>query len=190
MLAVRPLLSASNDARLVMKYLESKCPKCSGIYEFSTQDFGQEWICPHCNESIQVRRKDWTDVIGPAVPTLCVLFWSAVYCIGFFAMLTVLGVFGLCLVAGVFSAAYAYKTVRSEENKINLSRTVSGWIAAFVCLGVTCIGWSWYWTMSPLSEAKVICQELRVLYQNNDHTKAFGLIKGLSEDPPPWLIDE
>ena len=189
MLAVRPLLSASNDARLVMKYLESKCPKCSGIYEFSTQDFGQEWICPHCNESIQVRRKNWTDVIDPAVPTICVLFFSAVYCIAFSILLGVLGIFGLCLLAGVFSSMCIYKGLQ-QDSGICLSKTLSGWVATIVCIGMVCIGWHWYWNLSPLSEAKRTCQELRELYQKNDHTKAFGIIKGLSEDPPPWLIDE
>lgn len=38
-----------------MKYIENKCPKCQGQYEFLEQEAGRDWTCPHCGFPITLR---------------------------------------------------------------------------------------------------------------------------------------
>ncbi len=41
---------------VAMRYITNTCPVCGGTYEFSEQDVGREWKCPHCGEPVQLRQ--------------------------------------------------------------------------------------------------------------------------------------
>jgi hypothetical protein len=195
-----------------MKYLTNTCPACGESLEFSEHEIGREWNCPHCKFGVvlqpppevrlsprspvakltsdesapgKVHQRDRDEV--PGLLTLFIaLFLSAVYCFAFVSLMAWLNMAGLCLFIGAASGAFAYKVTQWQWG---FSKTVSGWIAALVGVATMCFGWYWYWELSPLSEAKRTCQELRELYRQGDHTKAFAVIKSLSEDPPRWLVD-